>query len=79
MNGKNKNATKLCDTKDKAEKWIVKANDKRVKGGKKPNDYTVVYRKGVHKKCEEYCKAASFCNYYWAEVAETLPEAAIPF
>ncbi len=79
MNGGNKRATKLCDSHNEAEAWIATANAERAGGGKKPNDYFIMQRRGVNKKCLDYCHAKNFCNYYLEEVADEMQEAAIPF
>lgn len=55
MKDKNKGASKVCDSVEDAEKWMV-ANPK----GK----YTIVTRPGVNKRCENYCIVSEYCSQY---------------
>lgn len=66
--GKNrKSAFRLLDTHEEAEAWM-KENGK--------GDY-IECRPGTNIKCERYCDASKFCNFYYSEVAPE--EAAVPF
>ena len=53
-----KTALRVLDSYEKAEEWM------EYNGG----DYIEV-RKGEDKKCQDYCNAAQFCNYYKEVVA----------
>lgn len=61
MKGTNKRAIKVCDTEEEAEEFT-----------KQDSSYWVQYRKGKNTKCEDYCNACQFCNYYkeYVEVKE---------
>ena len=61
MKGANKRAIKVCDTEEEAEEFT-----------KQDSSYWVQYRKGKNTKCEDYCNACQFCNYYkeYVEVKE---------
>jgi len=70
MGNKRKSAFRLLDNYDDAEAWI----EENGKG-----DY-IQRRPGTSIKCERYCDAKKFCNYYLTEVAEPEDlEEAIPF
>lgn len=54
-----KTAVKLCDSEEEAADFIdLLEKDK--------DKHTIEQRKGVDKKCEDYCPCASFCSYYKA-------------
>ena len=59
MKGNNKKAIKVCDTEEEAEEYL-----------KLDSSYHVEYRKGKNKKCEDYCNACEFCNFYKEYVKE---------
>ena len=59
MKGNNKRAIKVCDTEEEAEEYL-----------KLDSSYRIEYRKGINKKCEDYCNACEFCNYYKEYVKE---------
>ena len=59
MKGNNKRAIKVCDTEEEAEEYL-----------KLDSSYHVEYRKGKNKKCEDYCNACEFCNFYKEYVKE---------
>lgn len=59
MKGNNKRAIKVCDTEEEAEEYL-----------KLDSSYHIEYRKGINKKCEDYCNACEFCNYYKEYVKE---------
>ena len=61
MKGTNKRAIKVFDTEEEAEEYT-----------KLDKSYWVEYRKGKNVKCEDYCNACQFCNYYkqYVEVKE---------
>lgn len=51
----NKKATKLCDSREEAERYI---KDHPKKGPFEP----VSYREGEHVRCQSYCDVAQFCE-----------------
>ena len=61
MKGTNKRAIKVCDTEEEAEEYL-----------KLDKSYWIQYRKGENRKCQDYCNACQFCNYYkeYVEVKE---------
>ena len=59
MKGNNKRAIKVCDTEEEAEEYL-----------KLDSAYHIEYRKGKNKKCEDYCNACEFCNFYKEYVKE---------
>ena len=59
MKGNNKKAIKVCDTEEEAEEYL-----------KLDSSYRIEYRKGKNKKCEDYCNACEFCNFYKEYVKE---------
>ena len=54
-----KKATKLFDNEMDAMQYGFARSDKSDK-----DVYNVQFRKAVDRKCQEYCKVNSFCNYY---------------
>ena len=54
-----KTAVKVCDTEEEALNFIEELE-------KDKDKYFVEERKGVDKKCEDYCPCAAFCSYYKA-------------
>lgn len=58
---KSAKATKLCDTKEEAEGYILnKMNGKGI----------IKYRAGEYRKCQDYCEVCKFCKYYEERKAE---------
>ena len=57
MKGSNKRALRVLDTQEEAEEWL------RANGGTH-----IETRPGEDKKCNEYCDANLFCNYYNQEL-----------
>lgn len=53
MKGNNVRAVKVFDNENEAKEF-AKTN----------NDYRVEERKGIDRKCVDYCNACKFCNYY---------------
>ena len=54
-----KTAVKVCDTEEEALNFIEELE-------KDKDKHFVEERKGVDKKCEDYCPCAAFCSYYKA-------------
>ena len=54
-----KTAVKVCDSEEEAQAFIEELE-------KDKDKYFVEERKGVDKKCEDYCPCAAFCSYYKA-------------
>ena len=54
-----KTAVKVCDTEEEAKAFIDELE-------KDKDKHFVEERKGVDKKCEDYCPCAAFCSYYKA-------------
>ena len=54
-----KTAVKVCDTEEEALNFIDELE-------KDKDKHFVEERKGVDKKCEDYCPCAAFCSYYKA-------------
>lgn len=60
MKGNNKRAIRVFDTEAEAKEF--EKND---------DSYWIDVRKGRNTKCEDYCNACEFCNYYKQYVEET--------
>lgn len=60
MKGNNKRAIRVFDTEEEAKEF--EKND---------DSYWIDVRKGRNTKCEDYCNACEFCNYYKQYVEET--------
>ena len=54
-----KTAVKVCDSEEEAQAFIEELE-------KDKDKHFVEERKGVDKKCEDYCPCAAFCSYYKA-------------
>ena len=52
-----KTAVKLCDTQEEAQAFIDELE-------KDKDKHFVEQRKGIDKKCSDYCPCAQFCSYY---------------
>ena len=61
MKGNNKRAIRVFDSEEEAEEFA-----------KNDDSYWIDVRKGKNTKCEDYCNACKFCNYYkeYVEVKE---------
>jgi len=55
--GKNKTATKLCDTQEEADKYILELGETKDK-------YRVEKRTGIDMRCSEYCLCCKYCDYW---------------
>jgi hypothetical protein len=61
----NKRATKVCETKEGAEKEVVFMKEK------KPKDkFLIVERLGERTRCKTYCTVSTWCNQYKAYMEE---------
>lgn len=60
MKNENKRATKLCDSKEEAEKYLSNLTSKDTL----KNKYSIILRKGENIRCENYCIVKDFCNQY---------------
>lgn len=60
----NKMASRVVDTEEKAEGWIIAQKEKD-----RPL-YSIVERKGESRKCKDYCSCREFCSYYKQNVKE---------
>ena len=58
MKAGRKSALRVLDSQDEAAEWMV-GNGK---------GETIEHRPGVDRKCQDYCYAAPFCNYYLDKV-----------
>ncbi len=63
MKGKNKRATKVCDTEEQAEKFL-ETNE---------GDYAIVPRPGLDNKCIDYCDCNKFCHYWQEKYGQNKP------
>jgi len=59
---KNKNASKVCDTKDQARAYIHFASEANLRKGKSPK-YRIEVVKGKVNRCN-YCDVSEFCDQY---------------
>jgi hypothetical protein len=55
----NKKATKVCDTEAEAVEYVEKK-----KVDKPKEKYNIDFRKGIDKRCHDYCEVNQYCNYY---------------
>lgn len=62
MKNKNVRALRVLDSEEEAEKWMEENSHK---GGTH-----IEHRKGVSRKCQDYCSVCEFCDYYKNEVEE---------
>lgn len=62
MKGKNKRALRVLNSQEEAEQWMI---DNESKGGT-----SIEFRKGLSRKCIDYCPVCEFCEYYKNEVEE---------
>lgn len=60
----NKRATKIHQTLEEAQKHLDSLEDKY------PHTYEIETRKGIDKKCLEYCSCKEFCPYYRSKYME---------
>lgn len=60
MKGTNKTALRVLDSEDEAKDWM-ESNEHR--GGTH-----IEFRPGMSRKCQDYCAACEFCDYYKSEV-----------
>lgn len=60
----NKTATKLHDTLEEAKEHLASLEEKY------PNVYEIEERPSIDKKCEGYCNACKFCDYWKANYME---------
>ena len=65
-----KRASRVLDTPEEAEKYIVGARAK----DKKASVHRIEVRDGARKRCDKYCKAAPFCNQYQQFLKDTKKE-----
>lgn len=59
-------ATKLLDTKEEAESYLLTLKDK-----KDFEKYKIEFRKGESGKCENYCSCCQFCSFYKKNCSES--------
>jgi hypothetical protein len=52
-----KTAVKVCSTEEEAQNFIDDLE-------KEKDKHSIEIRKGVDKKCEDYCPCYKFCSYY---------------
>lgn len=53
----NKTATKLCDSKEEADKYLLEL-------GKTKDVYRIDKREGTDVRCNDYCICRSYCDYF---------------
>lgn len=63
----NKKATGVRSTETEAKQLLIEVSNKPAN---KKKSYKIEYRKGGDRKCESYCAAAKFCNYWQEHYAD---------